>query len=57
MLRWRYSATEIRRGLVIAEVALAVLLTISAGWLVRSVTNLTNVDAGFDRARLLRAPP
>jgi len=44
---------QIRRGLVIAEVALAVLLTISAGWLVRSVTNLTNVDAGFDRARLV----
>jgi predicted permease len=36
-----------------AEVALAVMLVIGAGLLVRTVANLTNVDAGFDRARLV----
>ncbi|MGH9935163.1 MAG: FtsX-like permease family protein, partial [Blastocatellia bacterium] len=44
---------SIRRGLVIAEVALAVTLIIGAGLLVRTVYNLTNVDAGFDRSRLV----
>jgi putative ABC transport system permease protein len=44
---------QIRRGLVIAEVAFAVMLAIGAGLLVRTVTNLTNVDAGFDRSRLV----
>jgi predicted permease len=43
----------LRRGLVMAEVALAVVLVISAGLLVRTVYNLTNVDAGFDRSRLV----
>ena len=43
---------RIRRGLVIAEVALAVMLVIGAGLLVRTVYNLTSVDAGFDRSRL-----
>src|SRR5262245_59557330 len=44
---------RIRRGLVIAEVALAVMLVIGAGLLVRTVYNLRNVDAGFDRSRLV----
>src|SRR5262245_29744772 len=44
---------SIRRGLVIAEVALAVTLVIGAGLLARTVYNLTNVDAGFDRSRLV----
>ena len=39
---------HIRRGLVTAEVALAVMLVIGAGLLVRTVYNLTNVDAGFE---------
>jgi len=44
---------HIRRGLVIAEVALAVMLVIGGGLLLRTVYNLTNVDAGFDRVRLV----
>jgi predicted permease len=44
---------HIRRGLVIAEIALAVMLVIGAGLLVRTVYNLTIVDAGFDRSRLV----
>jgi predicted permease len=42
-----------RRGLVIAEVALAVMLVVGAGLLVRTVYNLTRVDAGFERSRLV----
>ena len=41
-----------RGALVIAEVALAVILVIGAGLLLRSFWNLMNVDAGFDRSRL-----
>jgi putative ABC transport system permease protein len=44
---------HVRYGLVMAEVALAVMLVIGAGLLVRTVYNLTNVDAGFDRSRLM----
>jgi len=44
---------HIRRGLVMTEVALAVMLVIGAGLLVRTVYNLTSVDAGFDRSRLV----
>jgi putative ABC transport system permease protein len=44
---------HIRRGLVMAEVALAVVLVIGAGLLLRTVYNLTKVDAGFDRSRLV----
>src|SRR4029078_4016375 len=42
-----------RRGLVIAQVALAVMLVIGAGLLVQTVYNLTKIDAGFDRSRLV----
>jgi putative ABC transport system permease protein len=42
-----------RRGLVTAEVALAVALVIGAGLLLRTVMNLSNVDSGFNRARLV----
>ncbi len=41
-----------RRGLVMAEVALAVMLVVGAGLMLRTVVNLMNVDAGFDRAPL-----
>ena len=44
---------HVRRGLVVIEVALAVMLVIVAALLGRTVANLTNVDAGFDRSRLL----
>ena len=43
----------VRRGLVVAEIALAVMLVTGAGLLLRTVYNLVNVDAGFDRARLV----
>ena len=44
---------HVRRGLVMAEVALAVVLVIGAGLLLRTVYNLTAVDAGFNRSRLV----
>jgi putative ABC transport system permease protein len=43
---------RLRSGLVMAEVALAVVLVIGAGLLLRSFWNLMRVDAGFDRSRL-----
>jgi predicted permease len=47
---WRHRA---RRGLVVAQVAFAVMLVIGAGLLVQTVYNLTRIDAGFDRSRLV----
>ena len=44
---------HVRRGLVVAEVALAVILVTGAGLLIRTVYNLANVDAGFNRSRLV----
>jgi putative ABC transport system permease protein len=49
----RTARHHIRRGLVMAEVALAVILVIGAGLLLRTVYNLTTIDAGFDRSRLV----
>ena len=43
----------LRRVLVTSQVALAVILVIGAGLLLRTVYNLANVDAGFDRAQLV----
>ncbi len=43
----------LRRALVVAEVALAVVLVVGAGLMLRTVMNLLNVDAGFDRTRLV----
>jgi putative ABC transport system permease protein len=43
----------IRGGLVVGEVALALMLVIGAGLLVRTVYNLLHVDPGFDRSRLI----
>ncbi len=45
-LRWR-------QALVTAEIALAVILVIGAGLLVRSVANLQSIDAGFSSDRVL----
>jgi predicted permease len=44
---------RMRHALVTCEVALAMMLVISAALLLRTVYNLTRVDAGFDRSRLV----
>jgi hypothetical protein len=44
---------SVRRGLVAAEIALAVTLVVGAGLLLRTVNNLSRVDAGFNRANLV----
>jgi len=44
--------TRTRSALVMGEVALAVVLVVGAGLLLRSFWNLMQVDAGFDRTRL-----
>jgi len=44
---------RVRRALVTSEVALAVALVIGAGLLLRTVMNLANVDAGFNRGQLV----
>ena len=44
----------IRHGLVIAEVALAVMLVTSAGLLLRSIAHLRQVDPGFDVTGVLK---
>jgi predicted permease len=53
--RTTQSATRhrIRRGLVAAEIALAVMLVVGAGLLIRSFSNLTSVDAGFDARNIV----
>ena len=43
---------RVRRSLVVAETSLAVIVVVGAGLLLRTVHNLTAVDAGFDRSRL-----
>jgi predicted permease len=44
---------RLRRALVVAEVAMAVALVIGAGLLLRTVMNLSAVDAGFNRSHLV----
>jgi predicted permease len=44
---------RVRSALVVVEVALAVMLVIGASLLLRTVWNLTQIDAGFDRSRLV----
>ena len=44
---------HVRRALVMAETALAVIVVAGAGLLLRTVHNLTAVDTGFDRSRLV----
>lgn len=44
---------RLRRGLVVAEVALAVVLVVLAGLMIRSFAALQDVDSGFDPTGLL----
>jgi putative ABC transport system permease protein len=46
---------RVRRALVVAQVALAVVLLIGAGLLVRSFSELTRVRMGFDASHVLTA--
>jgi predicted permease len=43
---------RVRRGLVVAEVALAVMLVIGAGLMLRSFWKLMRFDSGFDRTNV-----
>jgi predicted permease len=44
---------DLRRGLVVAQVAMSLLLLIGAGLFVRSLQNLRSLDPGFVRERVL----
>lgn len=46
-------ASRMRRGLVIAEIAVTVVLLVGAGLLARSFASLQRVDPGFDARNLL----
>ncbi len=48
-----FAGRNVRRGLVIAEMALALTLLIGAGLLIKSVGRLQSVDPGFDTRNLL----
>ena len=43
----------VRRALVASEVALAVVLVVGAALMMRTLSNLLNVDTGFERSRLV----
>jgi putative ABC transport system permease protein len=47
------SRHRLRDGLVVAQVAMAVVLLVSAGLVIKSLTKLLRVDPGFTVARLL----
>jgi len=46
---------RVRRGLVVAEIALAAILLVGAGLLARSFINLLDVDLGFEPSRAIAA--
>jgi predicted permease len=61
VLRQGFSASgaeghRLREGLVIAEVALAMMLLVGAGLLARSFGRLSTVDTGFDARQVVAAP-
>src|SRR5262249_2820310 len=47
------SRLALHKGLVVAQVALSLFLLIGAGLFVRSLRNLKNLDAGFDRENVV----
>src|SRR5688572_19940108 len=47
------SRRRLQRGLVVAEIALALMLSIGAGLLIRSLVRLQHVDAGFEPGNVL----
>ena len=49
------SARRFQAGVIVAEVALTVMLVVGAGLLLRSLWRLSQVDPGFDTARVLEA--
>ena len=49
------SQGRLRSALVIGEIALAVVLTVAAGLMIRTVLRLQAVDPGFDVARVRKA--
>jgi putative ABC transport system permease protein len=49
------TSTQLRSGLVVAEIALSVILLVTAGLLVRSFLSLQQVDLGFTTDRVLAA--
>src|SRR5262249_16320634 len=51
-----FTKHRLRQGLVIAEVALATILTISAGLLIKSFGQLVNFDHGFRAENVLVVP-
>ena len=50
-----FGLRSFRGWLVVAELALAMVLLVAAGLLVRSFNKLTSIDTGFDRANVLTA--
>jgi predicted permease len=46
---------KFRRGLVVVQVAVSVVLLVGAGLLIRSLASIMNEDLGFDTANLLTA--
>jgi putative ABC transport system permease protein len=49
------ASSRVRRALVVAEVALAVVMLAGAGMLLRSLVNLQRTDMGFDSRNVLTA--